>query len=63
MNIDFDSRNFENPTLQKFYSTLQALALGENEIEKKKKIIIDGERQKICTGAMRGELGPVDSMK
>ena len=29
----------------------------------KKKIIIDGERQKICTGAMRGELGPVDSMK
>ena len=34
MNIDFDSRNFENPTLQKFYSTLQALALGENEIEK-----------------------------
>jgi len=34
MNIDFDSRNFENPTLQKHYATLQALALGESEVEK-----------------------------
>ena len=33
MNIDFDSRNFENPMIQKFYSTLQALALGESNIE------------------------------
>jgi ATP-dependent DNA helicase 2 subunit 1 len=34
MNIEFDSRNFENPSLQKFYATLQALALGEQDIEK-----------------------------
>ena len=34
MNIDFDCRNFENPTLQNFYATLQALALGELEKEK-----------------------------
>lgn len=34
MNIDFDSRNFENPTIQKYYATLQALALGEAEVEK-----------------------------
>jgi ATP-dependent DNA helicase 2 subunit 1 len=34
MNIDFDSRNFENPTIQKHYATLQALALGESEVEK-----------------------------
>lgn len=34
MNIEFDSRNFENPSLQKFYATLQALALWEQEIEK-----------------------------
>lgn len=33
MNISFDSRNFENPTIQKFYATLQALALEENEVE------------------------------
>jgi ATP-dependent DNA helicase 2 subunit 1 len=33
MNIEFDSRNFENPTIQKFYATLQALALGEQDIE------------------------------
>lgn len=33
MNIDFDSRNFENPSIQKFYATLQALALGEQDIE------------------------------
>lgn len=31
--IDFDSRNFENPTIQKFYSGLQALALNEDEPE------------------------------
>ena len=29
LNIEFDSRNFENPTIQKFYSGLQALALKE----------------------------------
>ena len=29
LNIDFDSHNFENPTIQKFYSGLQALALKE----------------------------------
>jgi ATP-dependent DNA helicase 2 subunit 1 len=34
MNIDFDSRNFENPTLQKFLATIQALALGEGDLEK-----------------------------
>jgi len=33
MNIDFDTRSFENPVLQRFFSTLQALALGENETE------------------------------
>ena len=33
MNISFDCRNFENYSLQKFYSTLQALALEENETE------------------------------
>ena len=33
LTIDFDSRNFENPTIQKFYSGLQALALGEQEPE------------------------------
>ena len=32
MTIEFDSHNFENPTIQKFYSGLQSLALGE-EIE------------------------------
>ena len=40
MNISFDCRNFENYSLQKFYSTLQALALEENETEE-----IDGERK------------------
>ena len=29
LTINFESRNFENPTIQKFYSGLQALALGE----------------------------------
>jgi ATP-dependent DNA helicase 2 subunit 1 len=33
MNISFDCRAFENVELQKFYSTLQALALEENKIE------------------------------
>ncbi len=33
MTIYFDSRNFENPSIQKFYSTLQALALREPNIE------------------------------
>jgi len=33
MTINFDSRNFENPSIQKFYSTLQALALRETNIE------------------------------
>jgi len=31
--INFDSRNFENITIQKFYSGLQALALGDEEPE------------------------------
>lgn len=30
---DFKSRDFENPTIQKFYAWLQALALGEDEPE------------------------------
>lgn len=30
---DFKSREFENPTIQKFYAWLQALALGEDEPE------------------------------
>ena len=30
---EFDVRNFENPSLQKFYSHLQAHALGEKEVE------------------------------
>ena len=34
MNISFDCREFENYDLQKFYSTLQALALDETNIEK-----------------------------
>ena len=34
MNISFDCRSFENFELQKFYATLQALALGEANIEK-----------------------------
>ena len=34
MNIEFDCRNFENPTIQKFYATLQALALSEGDVEK-----------------------------
>ena len=34
MNISFDCRAFENVELQKFYSTLQALALEESNVEK-----------------------------
>lgn len=33
LSIDFNSRDFENPSLQKFYSGLQALALNEEEPE------------------------------
>ena len=33
LSIDFNSRNFENPTIQRFYSGLQALALNEDEPE------------------------------
>ena len=33
LTIDFEPRNFENPTIQKFYSGLQALALNEDEPE------------------------------
>jgi len=39
MNFNFDSRNFENPTIQKFYSTLQAIALGESEVEKTEDVL------------------------
>jgi ATP-dependent DNA helicase 2 subunit 1 len=39
MNIDFDCRNFENPTIQKFYATLQALALSEGDVEKVEDLI------------------------
>ena len=34
LTIGFDSRNFENPTIQKFYSGLQALALNSEEVER-----------------------------
>ena len=33
LDIDFDCRNFENPSIQKFFSGLQALALKEEEPE------------------------------
>ena len=33
LTIDFNSRNFENPSIQRFYSGLQALALNEEEPE------------------------------
>eukprot|EP00826_Nyctotherus_ovalis_P009446 TRINITY_DN1249_c0_g1_i2.p1 TRINITY_DN1249_c0_g1~~TRINITY_DN1249_c0_g1_i2.p1 ORF type:complete len:635 (+),score=225.54 TRINITY_DN1249_c0_g1_i2:60-1964(+) len=33
LSIDFDSRQFENPAIQKFYATVQALALNEREPE------------------------------
>lgn len=33
MTIDFNSRNFENPSIQQFYAGLQALALNEQEPE------------------------------
>lgn len=34
LTVQFDSLNFENPTIQKFYAGLQALALNEREPEK-----------------------------
>jgi hypothetical protein len=33
LTFQFDSLNFENPSIQKFYSGLQALALNEKEPE------------------------------
>ena len=30
LEIDFDSRDFESPTIQKFFKGLQAMALGES---------------------------------
>lgn len=33
MTVDFNSRNFENPSIQKFYSGLQAFALNEEPEE------------------------------
>ena len=33
LNIEFDSRNFENPSIQKFFTGLQALALNEDQPE------------------------------
>jgi ATP-dependent DNA helicase 2 subunit 1 len=33
MSIDFNSRSFENPSIQKFYSGLQSFALNEQEPE------------------------------
>jgi len=33
LTFDFDSRNFENPKIQNFFSNLQALALGEDKPE------------------------------
>ena len=39
MNISFECRNFENITLQKFYATLQALALEESEVEEVEDLI------------------------
>ena len=39
MNFDFDSRDFENPSIQKFYAALQAIALGETEIEKNEDLL------------------------
>jgi hypothetical protein len=32
---DFDFRSFENPSLQKFYSHLQALALGDKHVDER----------------------------
>ena len=33
LTFDFDSRNFENPKIQNFFSNLQAIALGEDQPE------------------------------
>lgn len=37
---DFDFRSFENPALQKFYSHLQALALGEKHVEERPDLLM-----------------------
>lgn len=34
LTIDFNSRNFDNPSIQTFFAGLQALALNEGEPEK-----------------------------
>ena len=48
MSINFNSRDFENPSLQKFYSGLQALALNEDEPEPVKDLLEpDYENRKI----------------
>jgi ATP-dependent DNA helicase 2 subunit 1 len=39
LTINFNSRDFENPSLQKFYSGLQALALNEDEPEPVKDLL------------------------
>jgi hypothetical protein len=39
LTINFNSRDFENPALQKFYSGLQALALNEDEPEPVKDLL------------------------
>ena len=66
MNFDFDSRNFENPTLQNFYATLQALALGESKIEEVEDLLrpdpeglknlngVDIQFRKLCFGDTGG---------
>jgi ATP-dependent DNA helicase 2 subunit 1 len=33
LNIDYDPRDFENPSLQRHYAVLQSLALNEDEVE------------------------------
>ena len=43
MSIDFDSRGFENPSIQKFYSCLQALALGENNTDNYQDVMMPDE--------------------
>eukprot|EP01022_Parablepharisma_sp_SALTPOND_P026506 TRINITY_DN64291_c0_g1_i1.p2 TRINITY_DN64291_c0_g1~~TRINITY_DN64291_c0_g1_i1.p2 ORF type:complete len:789 (+),score=98.96 TRINITY_DN64291_c0_g1_i1:87-2369(+) len=39
LSIDFDSRQFENPAIQKFYAAIQALALNEEQPEEVKDIM------------------------
>lgn len=43
MSIDFDSRAFENVSIQKFYSSLQALALGEDNCDNFKDVLVPDE--------------------